>query len=661
MASLPKTLQTIIIEHVEPELDGGRYPVKRIVGETFEVTADIFKEGHDTIAGILRHKVHGQKQWQESPMHHTDNDRWSGSFVLADNTRYVYTIGAYIKNFETWRAELMKKHGVVDDLSSELLEGEAQVKEAITLAKGPDKSELKLWLEKWKSAPDQETRIAIALDDILVALVGRHENRVAWSTYEKELTVVVDRERARYSTWYEIFPRSEGTVEGKGGTFKDCEDRLPEIRRMGFDVLYLTPIHPIGETNRKGKNNTLKAQPGDPGSPWAIGSHHGGHDAVEPVLGTFEEFEKLQQAVRHHGMEIALDFAINATPDHPYVKDHPDWFKQRPDGTIKYAENPPKKYEDIYALDFYSKAWPEIWQEMKRILLFWVDKGVKIFRVDNPHTKPVPFWEWLIAEIQTLHPDVIFLSEAFTRPKMMQVLAKAGFTQSYTYFTWRNSKQEMTEYLTELTQTEMKDYFRPNFFTNTPDILPEILQQGGQAAFKFRVVLAATLSPSYGIYNSYELCENRAIPGTEEYLDSEKYEIKHWDWNRPGNIRDYITKLNRIRQENPALQLFTNLCFYQADNDHILFYGKMTPDHSNILLVVVNMDPYTTHEARLSMPIEEFGIGEHETYQLHELLQDYRHQVVGSDYWIRLDPQQAPAAIFALRKRVRRENDFDYF
>ncbi len=661
MASLPKTLQTIIIEHVHPELDGGRYPVKRIVGETFEVSADIFKEGHDTIAGILRYKVHGEKQWQESPMHHLENDRWAGSFMLADNTRYIYTIGAYVKSFETWRAELIKKQGVVDDLSSELLEGEAQVKDAVALAKGPDKSELKLWLERWKSAPDQETRIAIALDDILAALVGRHEKRVAWSTYGKELTVVVDRERARYSTWYEIFPRSEGTVEGKSGTFKDCEDRLPEIRRMGFDVLYLTPIHPIGETNRKGKNNSLKAQPGDPGSPWAIGSRHGGHDAVEPVLGTFEDFEKLQQAVRHHGMEIALDFAINATPDHPYVKEHPEWFKQRPDGTIKYAENPPKKYEDIYALDFYSKAWPDIWQEMKRVLLFWVDKGVKIFRVDNPHTKPVPFWEWLIAEIQALHPDVIFLSEAFTRPKMMQVLAKAGFTQSYTYFTWRNSKQEMTEYLMELTQTEMKDYFRPNFFTNTPDILPEILQQGGQAAFKFRIVLAATLSPSYGIYNGYELCENRAIPGTEEYLDSEKYEIKHWDWNRPGNIRDYITKLNRIRQENPALQLFTNLRFYQAENDHILFYGKMTPDHSNILLVVVNMDPYTTHEARLKMPIEEFGIGEHETYQLHELLQDYRHQVVGSDYWIRLDPQQEPAAIFALRKRVRRENDFDYF
>lgn len=661
MATLPKILQTVVIEHVEPELDGGRYPVKRIMGEPFEVTADIFKEGHDTIAGILRYKTQGNTQWQETPMRHVDNDRWAGSFVLTENTRYVYTVGGYVKSFETWRQELKKKHGVVEDLSSELLEGEAQVKEAMNLCKGPDRSELKLWLDKWKSALNQEMRITIALDDILATLVGQHEKRAAWSTYTQELRVIVDRERARYSAWYEIFPRSEGTVEGQGGTFKDCEARLPVIREMGFDVLYLTPIHPIGETNRKGRNNSLKAKPGDPGSPWAIGSRHGGHDAVEPALGTMKDFDHFQESVRKHGMEIALDFAINATPDHPYVKQHPEWFKQRPDGTIKYAENPPKKYEDIYALDFYSEAWPDIWQEMKRVLLCWIERGVKIFRVDNPHTKPVPFWEWLIDDIQTQHPDVLFLAEAFTRPKMMQVLAKAGFTQSYTYFTWRNSKKEMTEYLTELTQTEMKEFFRPNFFTSTPDILPEVLQQAGRPAFKFRMVLAATLSPTYGIYSSYELCENRAIPGTEEYQDSEKYEIRHWDWDRPGHIRDYITTINQIRRNNPCLHLFTNLRFYQADSEHVLFYGKMTPDQSNILLVAVNMDPYTTHEVRLTIPIEEFGIGEHDTYQLHELIQDYRHQVVGTEYWIRLDPQKEPAAIFALRKRVRRENDFDYF
>lgn len=360
-------------------------------------------------------------------------------------------------------------------------------------------------------------------------------------------------------------------------------------------------------------------------------------------------------------MEVALDFAINATPDHPYVTQHPDWFKQRPDGTIKYAENPPKKYEDIYGFDFYSEAWQAIWQEMKRVFQFWIEHGVKIFRVDNPHTKPVIFWEWLIRDIQLEHPDVLFLAEAFTRPKMMRVLAKAGYTQSYTYFTWRNSKAEMTEYLTELTQTQMKDYFRPNFFANTPDILPEILQQGGRPAFKFRLVLAATLSPTYGIYNSYELCENRAIPGTEEYQDSEKYEIRHWDWDRPGNIRDYITRINQIRRDHPALHTFTNLRFYQSDNDHILFYGKMNADNTNMLLFVVNMDPYTVHEARLRIPIEECGIGEQDTYQLHELIQDHRHQVVGRDYTIRLDPDQEPAAIFALRRWIRRESDFDYF
>jgi starch synthase (maltosyl-transferring) len=648
MPQLPNTLETIIIEHVEPELDGGRYPVKRIVGERLEVTADIFKEGHDIIAGILRYKMQGDKHWQETTMHHVDNDRWAGSFLLSENTRYLYSLGAYIKSFETWRVELTKKHGVVQHLASELLEGEAQLHAAMGKAKGPDLATFKEWAGKWKHAPNQEVCIAIALDADLALLVALYEQRAAWSTYPQELSVVVDRERARYGAWYEIFPRSEGTIEGQGGTFQDCEARLPAIRDMGFDVLYLTPIHPIGETNRKGRNNSLTAQQGEPGSPWAIGSRHGGHDAIEPVLGTLEEFDLFQAAVRNHGMEIALDFAINATPDHPYVKKHPEWFKQRPDGTIKYAENPPKKYEDIYGFDFYSESWPAIWQEMKRVFLFWIQHGVKIFRVDNPHTKPVIFWEWLIGEIQHTHPDVIFLAEAFTKPKMMRVLAKAGFTQSYTYFTWRNSKAEITEYLTELTQSEMREYFRPIFFPNTPDILPPILQKAGRPAFKFRVFLAATLSTSYGIYNSYELCENRALPGTEEYQDSEKYEIRHWDWDRPGNIRDYITRLNHIRRDNPALQSFTNLRFYQSDNEQVLFYGKTTPDKNNILLFVVTMDPYHSQEARLIIPLEEFGIHETATYHLHELIQDYHHDVVGAEYRIYLDPNKEPAAVFRL-------------
>lgn len=661
MSRLPDTLNTIIIENVKPEINSGRYAVKREVGDRLEVTADIFKEGHDIIGAVLRYKTVQESGWHEAPMHLVDNDRWAGFVELTQNTRYLYTIGAYILTFETWREELKKKHGAIPDLSSELLEGESQVRSALERAKGEDKKSLEQWFKQWTTQKDQEKKIHIALDEDLVQVVNRNEERHAWTVYDRELEVVVDRIRARYGAWYEIFPRSQGQVAGKGTTFKECEARLPYIRDMGFDVLYLTPIHPIGMTNRKGPNNSLKAGPQDPGSPYATGNQHGGYDAIEPSLGTLADFDHFQKAVHGHGMELALDFAINASPDHPYVKEHPDWFKQRPDGTIKYAENPPKKYEDIYALDFYCQDWKSIWQEMKRIILFWADHGVKIFRVDNPHTKPVQFWEWLIREVQDQHPDVIFLSEAFTRPKMMRVLAKAGYSQSYTYFTWRNFKQEMTDYLIELTQSEMKEYFRPNFFCNTPDILPEILQQGGRPAFKFRVVLAATLSPSYGIYSSYELCENRALPEKEEYMDSEKYEIKVWDWDRPGNIRDYITRLNQIRRDNQALHDFENLRFYQADNDHIIFYGKSNVDKTNSLLIAVNMDPFGTQEAVLHIPIDEFSLKEDETYQLHELLTDTRHLVKGRTYTIRLDPQTEPAAIFAVRRWTRREQQFDYF
>ena len=661
MGTTPQTFHSIIIEHVYPELNAGLYPVKREVGDQLEVSADIFKEGHDLIGAVLRYKKVGDGDWQETPMHHLDNDRWGGSITLTDNTRYLYTIGAYVRTFATWREELEKKHGVQKDLTSELLEGEAQVKAALTRAQNTDRRSLEEHLAKWTSSTNQEAKITIALNAELFTLIERNEERHAWTQYPRELEAVVDRVRARYGAWYEIFPRSQGTKPGKGTTFRDCESRLPYIRDMGFDVLYLTPIHPIGTTNRKGPNNSLKSGPNDPGSPYAIGSKHGGYDGIEPSLGTLEDFDRFVKAVHEHGMELALDFAINASPDHPYVQSHPDWFKQRPDGTIKYAENPPKKYEDIYALDFYCQDWPGIWEEMKRVILFWVSHGVKIFRVDNPHTKPVAFWGWLVREVQDQHPDVLFLSEAFTRPKMMRALAKAGYSQSYTYFTWRNFKQEMTEYLTELTQSEMKEYFRPNFFTNTPDILPEILQQGGRPAFKFRVVLAATLSPSYGIYSSYELCENRALPGKEEYLDSEKYEIKVWDWDRPGNIRDHITRLNDIRTHNPALHEFENLRFYQADNDHIIFYGKSTSDKTNNLLCAVNMNPFQTQEALLHIPIGEFGIHEDEIYQLHELLTDTYHLVKGSTYVIRLDPQEEPAAIFAVRRWTKREQDFDYF
>jgi starch synthase (maltosyl-transferring) len=580
---------------------------------------------------------------------------------LTANTRYHYTIAAWVSSFESWRQDIIKRRETQRDLRSELSEGRALVQAAADRAGTDDRTRLYEQLARWAESRSQDDQLQLALQETLAHLVRRSEPRVALTVYDRELIVIADRVRARYGAWYEMFPRSQGTVAGRSGTFKDCERRLPAIQAMGFDVLYLPPIHPIGRSNRKGPNNSLEAGPDDPGSPYAIGNEQGGHDAVEPALGTLADFEHLTHVAHDHGMEIALDFAINCSPDHPYVTQHPDWFYHRPDGTIKYAENPPKKYQDIYPLDFYCRDWQNLWQEMKRVLLFWVDRGVKIFRVDNPHTKPVAFWEWVIHEIQTTHSDVMFLSEAFTRPKMMRALAKAGFTQSYTYFTWRNTKQELTEYLSELTQSEMKEYFRANFFTNTPDILPEILQHGGRAAFKFRLVLAATLSPAYGIYSGYELCENRALPGTEDYLHSEKYEYKVWDWDRPGAITEYVTKINRIRRENPALHEYENLRFYAADNDQVLFYGKMTFDRMNAVLVAVNLNPFQTQNATLTIPLGELGLAPDETYQLHDLIADRRDLVIGNTYSIRLDPHEEPAAILAVRRWTRREQDFDYF
>lgn len=659
--SKPERWSPIIIEGVEPEVDGGRYPIKREVGDRLVVSADIFKEGHDVLAAVLRYRTINETIWHEAAMSHVDNDRWSGHFDLHENTRYLYTIGAFTNTFGSWRQEVTKKSQAGERIESELLEGRALVERATKRAVEQDKARLEALFKQWRPSDTQEAQLGVALDEELSELVERHQERTAWTLYNRELELVVDRVRARYGAWYEIFPRSQGNNPERGSTFQECQKRLPAIKAMGFDVLYLTPIHPIGRTNRKGKNNSLAPTPTDPGSPYAIGNEQGGHDAVEPSLGTIADFDRFEKAVRAEGMELALDFAINCSPDHPYVKQHPEWFAHRPDGTIKYAENPPKKYQDIYNVDFYCDDWFGLWDEMKRVILFWADHGVKMFRVDNPHTKPVAFWEWLIREVQDRYPDVIFLSEAFTRPKMMKVLAKAGFTQSYTYFTWRNFKQELTDYMTELSRSGMKEYFRPNFFTNTPDILPEILQHGGRPAFKFRLVLAATLSPSYGIYSGYELCENRALPGKEEYLDSEKYEFKVWDWDRPGNLVDYVTTINRIRQENPAVHELENLEFYEADNEHVLFYGKSTMDRRNILLVAVNLNPFHAQEARLQIPIGSFGIKPDEMYQLHNLITNQRDLVKGEVYSVRLDPQAEPAAIYAVRRWTHREQEFDYF
>jgi starch synthase (maltosyl-transferring) len=480
--------------------------------------------------------------------------------------------------------------------------------------------------------------------------MARHRDRVGSARYEPELEVVVDRVKARCAAWYELFPRSAGATPGQSGTFDDVIARLPYIQSLGFDVLYFPPIHPIGRINRKGPNNTLHAGPNDPGVPYAIGNENGGHDAIEPSLGTVEDFARLVKAAAEHGLEIALDFAIQAAPDHPWAKEHPEWFFVRPDGTIKFAENPPKRYEDIYPVNFNSDDWQGLWDELKRILLIWIERGVKIFRVDNPHTKPTPFWEWLIAEIQRDHPDVIFLAEAFTRPKVMKSLAKAGFTQSYSYFTWRNYKEEIIEYFTELTQTEVRDYMRANLFPNTPDILPIVLQTGGRPAFQMRLILAATLSSVYGMYSGFELCEASFVPGKEEYLNSEKYDFKVWDWDRPGNIIADVARINRIRRDHPALHEYDNLRFYPCDDPNMLCYGKSTADGADNIVVVVNLDPHAPHETMFHLPIQDFGIGPDEPYEVDELITGDAFTWTGGSHHLYLDPTWNPALIYSIKR-----------
>jgi starch synthase (maltosyl-transferring) len=535
--------------------------------------------------------------------------------------------------------------------------------DAATRAIGPDAEQLRGAATALVRATDAPARQATALAPQLAELMDRYAARRFATRYPKELEVIVGRERARFSAWYEMFPRSCAAEPGRHGTFADCEARLPYVAAMGFDVLYLPPIHPIGRTHRKGRNNTPVAAPGDPGSPWAIGAAEGGHKAVHPELGTLADFRRLVSKAREHGLEVALDIAYQCAPDHPYVRAHPEWFRRRPDGTIQYAENPPKKYEDIYPFDFECEPWRDLWAELKSVVSFWIDQGVRIFRVDNPHTKPLPFWEWLIAEIQREAPDVVFLSEAFTRPKVMYRLAKAGFTQSYTYFAWRNTKWELTQYLTELTQTEIAEYFRPNLWPNTPDILTEALQTGGRPAFIARLVLAATLGASYGIYGpAFELCEGvPREPGGEEYLHSEKYEVRQWDLAYPDSLKDIIARVNHIRRDNPALQGNRNLRFHEIGNDELICYSKHTDDLSNIIVVAVNLSPSFTHSGWLELPTETFGIAPGQTYQMHDLLGAGRYLWSGPRSFLELNPRVAPAQIFRLRRRVRREHDFEYF
>ena len=642
---------SVVIENLQPLLDGGHYPIKRILGEDLGVEADIFKDGHDVVAAVLKWRVVGKRAWRETPMNFVDNDRWRGVCTLYDEAIHEYTVEAWTDTFRSWQSEFEKKFEAgVSDLRSEAMEGAAIVEAAAKRARNrTDRERLLEFSEQISKGANSEV-YAVAQSPELEVLMATYPDRSDATQYGPAPRVIVDRPAALFGAWYEFFPRSAEGVDDRGSTFRDCLPRLDDAKAMGFDVIYLPPIHPIGHTNRKGRNNSLTCEPGDPGVPWAIGSEAGGHKAVEPSLGTLADFDWFQKEVRKRGMEVALDFALNCSPDHPYVKEHPEWFYRRPDGTIKYAENPPKKYEDIYPLNFRCENWRELWAEIKSIVLFWADCGVRIFRVDNPHTKPVAFWEYLITGVRDKYPDTIFLSEAFTRPKLMKALAKAGFNQSYTYFTWRNSKRELIEYFTELTQTEMSEYFRPNLWPNTPDILPFVLQEGGRAAFMIRVLLAATLSPLYGIYSGYELCENEALPGREEYLDSEKYQFKERDWNAKGNIKNWITRLNRIRKQNRALQLYTNLRFYPAENDAILFYGKMTAARDNIILVVVNLDPHRKQNSFVDVPIEQFGQMESDEYRVQDLLSGTTYTWRGRRNYVELDPNIQPAHIFLVRR-----------
>jgi starch synthase (maltosyl-transferring) len=646
----PAGAARVIIAEVRPHLNGGRYAIKRIVGERLLVTADIVKEGHDTLAAEVRHRALPDGEWRTVPMTYAYNeDEWSATIPLEEIGTVEYTVAAWTERYASWAEELRRKVGAGVNVSSELLEGEALLRGLAARATGEAATRLAEWADRLRAAPDGPAAVGVALGADLVALASANEARDDLTEYYRTLRVTVDRERARFGAWYELFPRSQGKVPGKASTFLEAIDRLPAVRAMGFDVIYLPPIHPIGVTNRKGRNNSLVAAPGDPGSPWAIGNEHGGHDAVNPELGTIEDFDAYVAAARELGLEFALDFAIQCSPDHPYTREHPDWFRRRPDGTIKYAENPPKKYEDIVALDMWCDDYVNQWNELKRVVLHWVSHGIEIFRVDNPHTKPIAFWEWLIAEVKRDHPGVIFLAEAFTRPKKVQELAKIGFTQSYHYFTWRNTRRELEEYLTELTGSEQAEYLRPNFFANTPDILTEYLQVGGRPAFKVRLALAATMSPTYGIYSGFELIENTPLhPGKEEYLDSEKYEIRVRDWHAPGNIIGYVRRINEIRHENPALRLWTNIAFHDADNEAIISYSKVSPDGENRLLIVANLDPFNAQAGWVRLNGAALGLHEGSRYLVHDLLTDARWPWQGTAGWVRLDPHDEPVHIFRI-------------
>lgn len=662
----------VIIEGIDPEIDAGRFPIKRVVGDSVCVEADVFTDGHDAVAAVLQYRFAGagearpatsETEWQEIGMRALVNDRWRAEFPVDQLGTYFYRIVGWVDRFFTWHHDLQKRVSAGQATQVDLAIGADLIDVATEKANGEDREALQMWSRRLRNEEALMNVDKIAEDEELEHLMKRCGRRDFATTSARELAVVVDRERAGFSSWYEMFPRSASETPGKHGTLKDVEARLPYVARMGFDVLYLPPIHPIGRAFRKGKNNTPEAGPDDVGSPWGIGGEEGGHKAIHPELGTLADFQSLVKSAREQGLELAMDVAFQCSPDHPYVKEHPQWFRARPDGTIQYAENPPKKYQDIYPFDFETEDWQALWTELKSVFDYWIDQGVKIFRVDNPHTKPFPFWEWCIGEIRKVHPDVLFLAEAFTRPKIMYRLAKLGFTQSYTYFAWRNTKYELTEYLTELTTTQAKEFFRPNFWPNTPDILTEFLQVGGRAAFMSRLVLAATLSSNYGIYGPpFEHGWSAPLkPGSEEYLQSEKYQVHHHDLNRSDSLAEFIARVNQIRHRYPVLQRTDNLQFHPVDNGEILCYSKSSDNHNEFLLIVVNLDPYHKQSGFVDLPLHELQLDADHPYEVHDVLSDSRFMWHGGRNYVELLPNISPAHIFRIRRQFRTERDFDYY
>jgi starch synthase (maltosyl-transferring) len=644
------TQRRVVIEGVDPEVDAGRFPIKRCVGDSVRVRADIFADGHDQLSARLLYRRAEDSDWSEAAMRLIANDRWEAELNVEELGRYVYTINAWVDAYRTWAIDLAKRVKANVDISVDALHGVKLLQAAASRAKGMDKQELTYATVRLRELSREDPKMAaeFAQSSDLLELTTRNRDFSQDVRYERELGVVVDPVRARFGAWYEMFPRSCTTDPKRPGTFRDCAARLAYVASMGFDVLYLPPIHPIGMTERKGKNNSLTPAADDLGSPWAIGSAEGGHKSIHPQLGTLEDLKDLQSKARELGLEVALDIAFQCSPDHPYVKEHREWFRERADGTVQYAENPPKKYQDIYPFDFESKHAAELWEELKSIVVYWAEQGFRIFRVDNPHTKPFAFWEWLINDVKRDYPDTIFLSEAFTRPRIMYQLAKVGFTQSYTYFAWKNTSAELTEYFTELTQSPVREFFRANVWPNTPDILNEYLQKGGRPAFVTRFILAATLGANYGIYGpAFELYENRPIrEGSEEYLNSEKYQVRVWDTNNPNSLRDLITRINAIRKGSPALHGDWSLRFHPVDNETLIAYSKVSEDSADKILVVVNLDPHNVQSGWLALVLKELKLGNDEAYQVHDLLTEARYVWRGSRNFVQLDPSILPAHIF---------------